>query len=515
MIKINEIKTNLDGEILNLVSTLEFDNKTFDLIISIKGKEYHKYAVTDRADAFLWAVLPYAMRHGHDIECVQPVTGQFLFNIETQYLPSLTKGDSSFYYPKIKADTIIDPVKSLGKVATGLSCGVDCLYTTIETYKNKIAPNLSLTHFCIFNNGAFGGSYGDADRNFTVNQLYEKELALAKELDLPVIELSINLYSLMLRPFDQFVVSAMGALVLALAKFIGVYHYSSSGYDYSSFTTSDLNYDDCSHADLLSLSVLSFGSTCFYSAGGAKTRFEKLQAIIDNSITKKHLHSCLNYSFNCGICTKCKRNLLAIDALGKLDEYYESFDIDSYKKNREANIDYLVGVINIHGHSYDFLIDPYNVIKKREPELIANIEKKYEPIQLFLENKKLKELAISRRKAIRAYKSLIPENGIQKVNKWFADRNIKNIILYSYSLATDIFVNYRHKLNVKIDYIVENVKESRLIPRLPLSTIKYPKTDAIIVCNMEDDFIIKKKLSDRTDSPIYLASEILDLRDTF
>ena len=126
---------------------------------------------------------------------------------------------------------------------------------------------------------------------------------------------------------------------------------------------------------MLSLHCISHGPTFFYSAGGAKTRFEKFKYISKHPLTKKHLFSCLNQDFNCGVCVKCMRNLLTIDALDLLDEYKNVYDIDDYKARRNDALQYLVHEIKFHGYSYSYLEDIYRIIKQKEPEIIEKIEK--------------------------------------------------------------------------------------------------------------------------------------------
>lgn len=229
MIVINKIKSREEGNDLILSSLLEIDETKFDLLVRLKGTEWHKYAVTDRLDAFLWGVLPYAMRHGHDIKCKDKVSGKFLYNLNTQYIQTLSKYDTALYNTRINADVIDEDIVSQGAVATGVSCGVDCLYTIIENYKSKYSKDVSLTHLLNFNEGAFGGNYYSANRAFVVKKLHAKEQALADDLGLPVINLSTNLESLLKIPVDQFIVYAMGIMTMSISKLIGTYLYSSSG----------------------------------------------------------------------------------------------------------------------------------------------------------------------------------------------------------------------------------------------------------------------------------------------
>ena len=93
------------------------------------------------------------------------------------------------------------------------------------------------------------------------------------------------------------------------------------------------------------------------------------------------------------------------------------------------------------------------------------------------------------------------------------ERNIKHVILYYYSYATDLLINYADQLEIVIDYIVEDVKEPRRIPRLPYNTVNYPNCDAIINCNIRYPKLSKRKLEERTNNLIINAEDILDLRE--
>lgn len=513
MIVINKIRSHEEENDLVLSSLLEIDEAKFDLLVRIKGTEWHQYAVLDRLDAFLWGVLPYAMRHGHDIKCKDRVSGKLLYNLNTQYIQTLAKYDSKLYNTQIEAEVIDDEILTQGAVATGVSCGVDCLYTIIENYKSQYSKKISLTHLLNFNDGAFGGSYYNANREFVVKNLHAKEQALADDLKLPVINLSTNLESLLRIPVDQFVVYAMGIMTMSISKLIGTYLYSSSGGDYGDFSVREISGRDVSYADLLSLHCLSHGATFFYSAGGAKTRFEKFKYIANNPLTKKHLFSCLNQDFNCGVCIKCMRNLLTIDALGLLDEYGEVYDIQEYQERRTDALRYLVNEIKFHGYSYSYLKDIYEIFKRKEPNTIGNIEKNLSVSRMIQKNSELEKLASERKRVLRAYKTLSNEEKVDALSAWLHEEGIIHVILYYYSYATDLLINYADRLGIVIDYIVEDVKEPRKIPRLPYNTVNYPKCDAVINCNIRYSKLSRRKLEERTDNLIIDAEDLLDLRE--
>lgn len=72
----------------------------------------------------------------------------------------------------------------------------------------------------------------------------------------------------------------------------------------------------------------------------------------------------------------------------------------------------------------------------------------------------------------------------------------------------------------KYDLICENKVTGkflfkRIIPRLSEATVEYPETDVIIICDINNPQIIRKKLEERTKIPCYYVGDFLDLRDAF
>lgn len=90
---------------------------------------------------------------------------------------------------------------------------------------------------------------------------------------------------------------------------------------------------------------------------------------------------------------------------------------------------------------------------------------------------------------------------------------VRHVILYYYSFATDLLINYADKLGIVIDYIVEDVKGQRKIPRLPYNSVEYPECDAVINCNVRYPKLSRRKLEERTNNRIIDVEEILDLRE--
>ena len=189
-------------------------------------------------------------------------------------------------------------------------------------------------------------------------------------------------------------------------------------------------------------------------------------------------------------------------------------DIQEYKKRRNDALCYLVNEIKFHGYSYSYLKDIYEIIKGKEPETIESIEKNLSVNRLIQKNGELEKQASERKRVLRAYKTLCNEAKVKELASWLHGKGIKHVIFYYYSYATDLLINYADKLGIVIDYIVEDVKEPRKIPRLSYNTVDYPKCDAVINCNIRYSKLSRRKLEERTDNLIIDAEELLDLRES-
>ena len=110
-----------------------------------------------------------------------------------------------------------------------------------------------------------------------------------------------------------------------IAPCLKAYYYS-SGYPYSKFTLYPNKQGelDCAHYDLLLM----------FCAGSDQSRLKKTRALLDYEPAQKYLNVCVNEVKNDGICFKCIRTLLTIDALGGIDKFSKVFDIEAYKQKR-------------------------------------------------------------------------------------------------------------------------------------------------------------------------------------
>lgn len=109
---------------------------------------------------------------------------------------------------------------------------------------------------------------------------------------------------------------------------------------------------------MLSLPLLSTKNLRIYSEGEGMSRLMKLKDVVNYPPSYKYLNVCLETSKNCGVCEKCVRTLLEIDALGQLEKYKDVFDIEYYKKHKQWYLTQMLIQIAQHKHDY-FELYPY------------------------------------------------------------------------------------------------------------------------------------------------------------
>ncbi|MEF8803758.1 MULTISPECIES: hypothetical protein [Bacteroidaceae] len=304
-----------------------------------KSKEYvirNSYSLAvedllsvDRIDAAVVALLRFAIEKEEDIISEYPISEELYYNLVTLFIPVLCKTNRlrpiSLNMPTVQAEAS----EKRNIVGTGISCGVDSLYT-IAKHVNCLCRDHSLTHLMYFSIGAHLTKELDLQRE-------QLAIRFSKEIGLPLIVVKSNLPDLMNEiggRYDHlsYHTYMMAAVMLGMQKGIRYYYYSST----YKFDHMNLNLqDDCAQYDLLSLSVFSNSGMRFISSGGSIDRLEKVKEISTFPLSYKYLNVCIADIKNDGVCFKCIRTLLELDAVGAIDKYGEVFDIDFYKRNRK------------------------------------------------------------------------------------------------------------------------------------------------------------------------------------
>jgi len=316
-------------------------------------REYREYLADEICDAFLVAMIYYAMATGSDIECMAPVSEKLYYGITNHLIPLLCNENKGYRRISLKAETT-NKNFSVKKVnGTGMSCGVDSLYTLMKYTSDDVPENYRLGALTYLNMGAIFHPSMNNKVSLSLDQFYDKVNKMSdekyfaadnvgKEVGLPVIYIESNLDEDYYRGCYGYTgVYRNMACVLAMSKYFSKYYCSSAGWP--DFYDPNLE-DGSEHYELMMCPFLSTDSVEFILSDEA-TRFEKTKALSDYSISHKYLDVCFRFN-NCGNCQKCYRTLVTLDLLGKLDEYSKCFDIENFRKNRDKAYYWLIKTQN-------------------------------------------------------------------------------------------------------------------------------------------------------------------------
>lgn len=349
-----------------------WNNKQSGLYFCVDSA-YKNYMCCDRCDAFVVAMLYYAMMTGSDIHCEAPVSEVLLFNLHNHLFPALLKEDKGYSQIHVFAKSKSDPYPTEGKVATGMSCGVDSLYTLKRYTDTHIPAQFRLTHLTYFNMGAIFHPNTQENKRYSIEEFYritdkmsiekaENALAVANMQKLPLVYMESNLDKDFYRgAYGYTGVYRNCAMVLALAGLFGKYYCSSAGWP--DFFDPNLK-EGSEHYETLLCSVFSNGTVSFILSDYA-TRYEKTNELADFNAARKYLDVCFNFN-NCGVCSKCLRTLITFDLLNKLDAFAEVFDVERFKREKVSSYIWLIKTSK--GDKLDdntvFAVDLYNRAKK-------------------------------------------------------------------------------------------------------------------------------------------------------
>lgn len=347
---------------------IEVDGKS-DSIYAEVSENVSQYVTTDRCDAFVIGLLYTALLEGYDIESLVPVSEELKYNIENHFIDALALPGTGLSRISIRAGTI-DPCKKNGAiVATGISCGVDSLYT-IATHSFDNMPFHKLTHLAFYNVGSNDRGKGNADTQALYEGRYELCKKFAAEYGYEIYSITSNLNEVISRITGSYSHVSNHTYVNAfctmlLQKGISKYYYS-AGYGYELFRCRRLNNFedfDASHYDILSLNAFSITGIRFYSVGAAILRRDKTAYLATYKPAHKYLNVCVNQVENDCTCFKCVRTLLTLDGLGVIDNFKDSFNVEYYKRHRK---DYIKRLIYESKISHDPLMEEIYPLFRKE-----------------------------------------------------------------------------------------------------------------------------------------------------
>lgn len=345
MIEISNLRKICNGEqtILkaDIKSDIEREDREESIWISVENR--YSYMMNDKTYDFCLALPLYmAMYYKTDLVIHGNVSKKLYRNVIDYIQPILCSFSSNLEPVKIIVDGF-DEVENPQIVnGTGISCGVDSLATVYKYYMLEKDSDYRLTHLFFLN----CGWHGSIDNTITLDLFNKRADAAEKaanDMNLPLVRVDSNLHAFLYHLDDQASYFNIYTIIFLLGKAMNRYYLSSS-FSYSEvmkYGYKSRGRDFSEYGDPMTLPLYANSTTSIVSDGCQYKRSEKTELIADWEISKKYLNVCCRHSEdinvdenNCSECLKCNRTMVALDAMGKLNEYSEIFDLSKYNKNK-------------------------------------------------------------------------------------------------------------------------------------------------------------------------------------
>lgn len=334
MLKIGKLhKEEADG-FIRLCSEISIGEKRQTLWFGVPSWQADALSF-NRADPFLVAMLPTAMRLGAEVMSEDPVSERLHFQLRNDLIPTLAQGGELYHEIDLCTPVTSRLLTSGGAVAGAFSGGVDSMYTL---YRHGPDSEYPLTHLAVFNSGVYEGSGYRKGFQEACNRC----TAFAYEQGLATVFVDSNVYEVLgAERYLDIVTFRLAACALAVQGLVSVYLLS-SGYAFEQFEI-DVHHAVC--FDPLSVPSMCTESLQFYLSGAETDRLSKLEAISAWDPSYSWLSPCIfgkPGKQNCGHCKKCMRDLATLYAFGKLECYNRVFDVDDYKRHLPERLGFVL-----------------------------------------------------------------------------------------------------------------------------------------------------------------------------
>lgn len=294
----------------------------------------------ERADPFALIFLLLAIKNGENLIFKTPLSESLYFNIIHYVYPIFKILLGVNVELNIKAENVCSDLTSTNKgVITGFSSGVDSFTVFNDHYLNVETHGLKITHL-LFNDV---GSHGNNKNNPVFTKRFNRIKEFSSETGLPLITVSSNVQEILNMDF-QLTHTVRNASVAHLFNGVCSTFLYASTYSYHDVKI-EKTYD-MAYADPILLPLFSSDQLKCVSAGSQYSRTRKTEIVAQIPAATRYLDICIDTpaegSLNCSVCSKCKRTLLTLEILGRLDQFEKVFDLDKYQKERS---DFLVEIL--------------------------------------------------------------------------------------------------------------------------------------------------------------------------
>lgn len=174
MILIGKTYLSRGSEASKLCADISVDGRTAVTLWFSIGREAESWLCVGRADAFVMALLPAAIREGHDIVCEDPLSNRLHYQLNEQLIPAMCFAfqKTAEHFPRVKAPLSNAIFQEAAAIAASLS-DREAFSRTLRCHRQEsLYP---LTHIAVWNT--------DGDREAFLSRCREAaELAEARHL---------------------------------------------------------------------------------------------------------------------------------------------------------------------------------------------------------------------------------------------------------------------------------------------------------------------------------------------
>lgn len=330
-VRIGTPNLEIRGEKTRIVAQVDVGNGAVDLWFEFDAR-YTQWAVPERSDAFVLMLMEYALWAGVDMVCEAPVTDRLLYQLNEVLMPQMAVFTDEYSHARVVADPAPEVEPVADGVGTGLSCGVDSFYTI---YRHLDGGYGRLTCLLFNNVGALTKDPSRAEGIFEKKRVRFEDVAA--ELGLPLVAVNTSMLEVLRGCPDG--VTQPGAIknaacLYALKRGFSAYWVSSG------CATGDFRYtfeDNDPYLPMITQAV-TLGELVVLPCGTEVPRIEKLRAIANESVVRRHLSVCSGE--NCGRCAKCTRTMFELYSLGMLNDFKDVFDVEWFRRHLVGRLAY-------------------------------------------------------------------------------------------------------------------------------------------------------------------------------
>lgn len=340
---------------MNVIYKLFKDNETFDLTFLINAmgdttEPTHIDTVPNLCDPVAVSLMYNMLVEGYDFKSKIPMSEKLYHHLTKDFIPHMLSMNPGKVKPiKLDVPILESPIERKANwVGTGASCGIDS-FSVIKEYSENVSKDYQLTHLLYFKIGAHHGLKTRYPEDLE-NKIFREELEVANRFckengyKLVVVDSNVNQvankYFAALH-FENVALFRNAGVMLVMQEYFSKYVIATT---YATFTDFSMDISDALEHNLWwSMPLLGSDNLEVVPAGSSMDRVDKTIYLSDFKPAFDNLMVCWRGRDNCGECEKCVRTLVALDFIGALDNFRNSFDIDKYKKDKKRHLYQVVG----------------------------------------------------------------------------------------------------------------------------------------------------------------------------